>query len=419
MDMKLKNKNGPKTTKGMSNMDLLNENQYEKPKASKGKKMILILLILSVILVIAIIAVMIYVESNKVVGTTLYINEQPIEIGSDLVVTDNQEIQYISLKDLSELLGYEYDNSEYRKYSVDTTKCYIKNNKLISGFELGSKKMYKYEEGTNLDYQYYTLKYNIITYNNKLYIAMADIGTAINASCIINENKEIRINSMEYLTKKYQEQLKDRGYTVAADQNNQKALVYGWIIVNKNGVWSVLNTQFEEIIGAKYSSIYFDELNSNYIVSNTNGQYGIITNVGTIGQSLKYDDLEILNYENMLYKVKNNNKYGIMKSDGTMLANIIYDEIGYKADPANKILYTLIVPALDARSEKTIVVKQNGKYGLIYLANGEIFLQCDHLEKLYSVNELGQVYYKIEAEKRTMDLLEYLKLRNLIVIELN
>ena len=41
------------------------------------------------------------------------------------------------------------------------------------------------------------------------------------------------------------------------DQNNQKALAYGWIVVSKDGVWSVLNTNFEEIIGAKFASIYF------------------------------------------------------------------------------------------------------------------------------------------------------------------
>lgn len=349
----------------------------------------------------------------------MYINGAQVEITPDLFLTDSQGNQYISLRDLSELLGYEYDNSEYQKYGVDTTKCYIKNKNLISGFETGTNIMYKYEEGTNLDYQYYTLRYNIATYNNKLYISIADLRQALNCSCTVSENKEIKINTMENLAKICQEKLNESGYTVATDQNSQKALAYGWVIVSKNGVYSVLNTNFEEIIGAKYSSIYFDEYNLNYIVSNTNGQYGIIANTGAIQQTLKYDGLEVLNYENMLYKAKNNNKYGIVKSDGTMLTQIIYDDIGYKADPANKILYTLIIPDLNGKMGKTIVVKQNNKYGLISIKTGETYLPCDHLDKLYSVNELGEIQYRIEAENKAAGLLEYLTIRGTQTVVIN
>ena len=32
-------------------------------------------------------------------------------------------------------------------YGYDTTKCHIKDGTLISGFELDSNKIYKYEEG--------------------------------------------------------------------------------------------------------------------------------------------------------------------------------------------------------------------------------------------------------------------------------
>lgn len=43
-------------------MDLLNQNQYEKPKAPKGKKIVLTLLVISVLLTIAILALMIYMR---------------------------------------------------------------------------------------------------------------------------------------------------------------------------------------------------------------------------------------------------------------------------------------------------------------------------------------------------------------------
>jgi len=400
-------------------MDLLNANQYEKTKEKKGKKFIIILLILSIIALIGVIILMVYISSTIEPQVTLYINDAQQKFETDFIISDNQGVEYIELKALSNFLGYEYYNGEYNSYSEDTMKCYIKNKKLISGFEQDSNIIYKYEEETNLDYQYYELNYNIILRNDKLYIAMADLIVGLNVNCDINEKKEVKISTMDYLAQVYQQSLRDKGYTVVTDPNNQKAISYGWIIVNRNGLYSVLDTSFNEIIGAKYTSIYFDEKNLNYIVANSNGQYGVITNSGITEQSLKYDGLEVLNYENMLYKVKNNDKYGIMQANGTMLTEIIYDEIGYKPEPENKILYTLIIPEVDGKSGKLIVVKQNGKYGLITLEQGESFLPCDHVEKLYSVRDLEKVEYKIEAERQTMDLLEYLKLRGTEIVQLN
>ena len=121
----------------------------------------------------------------------------------------------------------------------------------------------------------------------------------------------------------------------------------------------------------------------------------------------------------MLYKVSNNGKYGIMKKDGTMLTkNIIYDEIGYNAEPDKKIVYTLIVPDLDGKGQ-TIVVKQNGKYGLIYLKDGETYLPCDHLDKLYAVNELGTIEFRVEVEKQTIKLSDYMEARKTHVVNMN
>ncbi len=399
-------------------MDLLNEKQYQKQKTPKGKKIIWALLIVSIIAFILIGILIIFLEANKVIPKTLYIGDEIKELQDGFLISDSAGNQYINLKQLSEFFGYEFDNSEYQEYDVDTTKCYIKFDNFISGFEMDSNKMYKYEEGTNLDYQYYTLKHNIIAYNNNLYIAVDDLQQALNIKYITNANNEIKIYNVKQLASMYQSKLKELGYEIATDQNNQKALAYDFIIVSKNGIWSVLDTNYQEIIGgAKYTSIYFDEYNFNYIVSNTNGQYGIISTTGHVEQSLKYDGLEILNYERMLYKVKNNNKYGIMKKDGTLIGKIVYDDIGYKADSQNKILYTLIVPKMDYLQNEAIVIKSDSKYGLMDIETGNELLPCDHLDKLYSVSELGKIYYRVEVEKQTLELSDYLRIRATQVID--
>lgn len=394
-------------------MDLLNQNQYEEPKQIKGKKVIITLLIISIIALIIIVALMVFLSANKTIKDTLYINNVQYEISDDMIVSDNEGNKYISLKELSTALGYEYYNSEYGNYGIDINKCYIKNKNLISGFEAGNNKMYKYEEGTNLDYQYYTLYNDIVIYNGKMYISIQDLAQAINVYCTIAQDNQIQINTMEYMATAYQERLRPNGYTVVTEQNNQKSLAYGFIIVKKDGMYGVLNHELQEILGLKYSSIYFDEFNQNYIVSNENRQYGIISTSGEVQHSLRFDEINILNYENMLYKVKYNEKYGIMKIDGTMLTEIAYDEIGYQPEPENKISYTLIIPELDGKSGKTIVVKNNGYYGLITLEKGEVYLPCDHVEKLYALSELGELNYKIEAEGYLLDLTEYLTLREI------
>lgn len=397
-------------------MDLLNERQYQKQETPKGKKTVLVLLVISIIAVILIGILMIFLEANKVIPKTLYIGGVAKEFPSEFLIGDSQGNQYVNLKQLAELFEYEFDNSEYQKFDIDTTKCYIKFGKLVSGFELDSNKMYKYEEGTNLDYQNYTLKHNIVAYNSNLYISVDDLQQALNLKYIINNN-EIKIYNTEQLAGLYQEKLKENGYTIASDSNNKKALAYDFIIAEKNGIWSVFDTNYQEIIGgAKYTSIYFDECNFNYIVSNTNGQYGIISTTGRVEQSLKYDDLEIINYERMLYKVKNSNKYGVMKQDGTIIGKIIYDDIGYKANSQDKILYTLIIPKLENLPRETIIVKNNSKYGLMDIETGEELLPCDHLDKLYSVNELGKIYYRVEAEKQTLELNDYLRIRGTQVV---
>lgn len=392
-------------------MDLLNEKQYQKQETPKGKKTVLVLLVISIIAVILVGILMIFLEANKVIPNTLYVNTVKKDISSSLLVSDKTGNKYINLKELAELLEYKFDNSEYQKYDLDTTKCYIANGKLISGFEMDSNKIYKYEEGTNLDYQYYNLNHNILAYNNNLYIAMDDLQKALNVKVTINTNNEINIYTTDYLAKSYETKLKDLGYTILQDENNKKALAYDYIIVSKNNVLGVLNANLEEVIGLKYASIYFDECNFNYIVSNTNGQYGIISTTGRVEQSLKYDGLEIINYERMLYKVKNNNKYGVMKKDGTLIGEINYDDIGYKANQQRKILYTLIVPKMDNLSNDSIVIKNNGKYGLMDIESGEELLPCDHLDELYSISELGKIHYRVEVEKQTLELNEYLRIR--------
>ena len=102
-----------------------------------------------------------------------------------------------------------------------------------------------------------------------------------------------------------------------------------------------------------------------------------------------------------------------------MLTEIEYDDIGYPEDTANKILYTLLVPQINGNAGTTIVVKKDNKYGLIYLDTGAIYLPCQYLDKLYSVNDLGQIKYLVEVEKNVYTLEFVLEYINTQAINLN
>ena len=103
---------------------------------------------------------------------------------------------------------------------------------------------------------------------------LSGLGLAINEK----NNNEIIINYPIILDKKIMEFVLNSNYKLI----NQTLGTF---------LSDFLNTNFEEILGSTYASIYFDEYNKNYIVSNNNGQYGIISNTGSIEKNLKYDKI--------------------------------------------------------------------------------------------------------------------------------
>lgn len=395
-------------------MDLLNQsynNYNSKPEKSKGSKIITALLIVCILLVVLIVSLMFYLKSTQAPKRILDVNGAQIEIAPEVMISDSNGIEYMSLKDLSDTLGYKYNNGAFREYEEDKRKCYIDNKNEIIGFSVDSTLMYKTTEKSEIDYEYYNLSYPILSYQEKLYIATQDIGKALNVLYNGTNPNLIVIRTTENMVEtKYNEELKTKNYNLTTDKNNMKAIAYGMLIANRDNLWGVLTPDYKEIIGNKYRTINFDEFTMSYIVSNERNQYGIISTDGSAKVDLKYDSLKIISHEPLLYEVSKNDKYGIMKKDGTMLTDIEYNRIGYPAENQNKINYTLIIPDLDGKTGRTIVVNKDGKYGLIYLSNGKTFLECEYADKIYEIEELGELKYKVQVDKKTYTLEEYIQL---------
>lgn len=400
-------------------MDLL-ENNKKKNEKTKAQKIVLILLVISIILCLIVgIAMVVLSLQAEIKPYTLSINNTNTNLNElKLIIGENDE-KYISLKLLCNKLGYNYYNGEYKIAEEDKQKCYVDNGISIIQFFSNSNKIYKTSENSNKDYEYYNLQNNIISFEDNLYIAINDISVGLNLIVSNStENNKTFIETPENWFSRTANTFKENGITVSSTNENTKALCYGYAVINKDNKYGVINLKGEELIGNKYSEITFVEYTKQFIVSNTDKQYGIITSDGSAKVNLQYDSIEILNYNPLLYKVKKSQNLGILKSDGTIIKDITFDSIGYPENKEKGIEYTLIIPNINENIPELIVVCSNGKYGLLNIESGEMFVNCT-LNGIYSASKNGVIYYIVETAERKFYLEDYIANLNRVTVKLN
>lgn len=383
-------------------MDLLQENKNNNNK-TPAQKMVLTLLIISIILciIIAIIMAVISIQGEKA-PYSIKINGKDVDLNQIQLISNAEGERYISLKTISNLLGYNYYNGEFNLVEEDKNKGYIDNKINIIQFFYDSNEIYKTSEGSHTDYEYYKLSNKIIKSEETLYIDLDDLDIALNLIVNFSSTKnQTVIETPEYWISKNSSNYNSKNISISNTSENKKALSYGYIIVSKDGKYGVINLLGEEIIGIKYNSIKFCEFTNDFIVSNTDNKIGIISSKGLAKISFQYDSLEIINYNPLLYKVEKIKQYGVMREDGSIVNDIIYKSIGYPENKEKGINKTLIIPNLNDNIPESIVVYSNNKYGLINLENGEEIVSCI-LDGLYSVTKDNKTYYIAEAQNTRM-----------------
>lgn len=407
-------------------MDLLGqENNTPKPK-SKGKKMVLNLLILSIVLLVVVIALMYVVKKNQPLKPTLYVNNESKPVISDLII-DNAEDgkKYVSLKDVSALIGYQYLGGEYPEYKEISTKGYFQNSNQIIGFELGSNKIYKTVPDTNTDFQYYDIKNKIIQKNDKLYIELQDFNETCQAIAdYSSEKNQTTITTGDSLMTQWERKIIEAGTykSVSKDFENQKALFQGLIVVGtsekNDGNYGVIDTNMKEIITPKFKEMKFDEYTKNFIVKGSDNQYGVISKDGKeIIVEVKYDSVRIINYNPVLYEVKLNNKYGVINEKGKIIANTEYDKIGYDGDKTKETKAVLVIKEVYENKDGIVVSKNNG-YGIISLETGrEIVPPVKEVSKIYAkTNSKNENEYFVEFNGQEAELSKYAEYVNTISV---
>lgn len=381
----------------MNNMALLDNEENSKKEQSGSDKLLLGIIIFLIIAVISVFGVMMYFLSTGAATETkksIYLDGVQNSVISNSIIMEN-EVSYIPIKQLANLVGYEAYNGDYIYVSEDINKCHvILESEDVIQFEKNSNKAYKIKYGKNIAHTELTLENPIIYVNNDLCISLEDITSALYIYVSISGNT-IELYSLDMLYTSYNNMVISLGYTEVIDTfANQKAILNNTLICkNSRNKYGVVNSSGEVIIESKYDDIEYVETTGDFIVT-YNGQKGIIRNQQT-KIAISYDDIEYIDYAN-LYAVTSNKKIGFFDTNGQKVIDFWYDEVGSKTGVKNASSVEFIT------TKGLLVVKANGKYGLVN-KQGTTVIDFT-LDDVYSIIYNGNLAYYIVSDGNVIDI---------------
>lgn len=345
----------------------------EQRKSKKTMKIITIIIVLLLLISLGLGGAIYYLKIKQFKFT---INGKIVnKYSSDLFVFQDNKM-YISLRDISSLVGYEYKNGGYKQYTEDTDKCYLECENEVATLERDSNKIYK-TLTEELDYSYYTLSEPVKRLNGKLYVNSNDLGIICNLELVYNqEDNKVSINTLPYIVNYYVAKYSNSSLT---NFNNQKALLYGLMTVqsidntanNQQSAeirYGVNDLSNNEIVGMKYTQIEFIEGSQEFIVKTPEEKVGLITKDGDTRVSPQYDALKQIDKDKNLYLATNNKKSGVIEKNGKILVYLEFDQIGVDTTqfPTNDIKNKYIL------FDNAIPVMRDKKWGLYDIDGKEI-----------------------------------------------
>ena len=358
-------------------MEIVGTNQDEKDKKSKKLMLWITIAIIMLFITSIILFITIYYLNGQLFK--FYINDNKIStFDKNLFIYDGDKV-YVSLDDIASLIGCKIENSSYDdRYVEDKTKRYLQSENEIVNIEKGSTTIYKTLVGQE-DYAYYEISEPIKENNGKLYINAKDLQQACNLSFSYDPEKNtIKINTLPYYVKYF---MSNNQYaSVSTNFNNQKAILYGFLITqntpntdqnNNPSLYGISDLKGQKIVGEKYTGIEF-------IVKSEDGKFGIIASNGDTKVEPRYDSIKLIDKDLKLYLVTEGVKQGIVVEkeeykEGKTLLYPEYEKIGIDLTlfPKNELKNPYVL------FNNAIPVKQNGKWGLCDI-NGNIILPIEY-----------------------------------------
>lgn len=415
-----------------------NDGEIKSKKGNMSSK-ILLVMIACILLIIVLILIMLSTKSTSTESFKIYVDGAKKDVKPEVLLSAVDDITYVNIEEFSKLVGYEYHKGEYKAATIDETKCYVESKNETSSFYLNENKIYKLEVSKQTEqYAEYDLENPIKKIDEKMYIPLDGIAKAYNVLVDIPDGKsELQIYTLDYLATLYDTYVQNWGYESIKNQSfeNQKALLYGYLIVKKqgdesNGLYKIIDTNnTKEIVLDRYTSIEFSESNEEFYVTDSsnkvgvvdangftkieplydsillidknsslymvglNGKYGVVSGKGASVIYPEYDSIGISNIAtenkyvilNELIPVYKEKKWGAFNKNGKLVLNIEYDELGYASTSVTiNGVKELVKPLIAIERANGIVVKQNGKYGLVDI-NGKELVPIA-VDAIYEVN---------------------------------
>ena len=346
------------------------ETQKKKGKNEFAIKFLIASMAFLVIIILVILALLFTIKQNTVILT---IDGKRSDFSENLIKTGEDKVNYINIKEMSGLLNAQYHSGEYKIFSTDKDKCYVQTEKETASFYLNSDKVNKLKIGDyNSDYDVCTCSTNTIEINGEFYAPVDAIETAFNISLSL-KNKQVEIITLQELVQTINDNInKDNTYNslLEEDFDNQKALLYGYIIAAKadSNLYNVMSLDLsKEIISDRYKKITFIESTNEFLVTNSLDKVGIIDKNGTNRIDQLYDSIKIINNNPKLYMVESDKKFGVIDETGKTIIHTEYDGIGLDSEtnyPEIRNQYLLL--------DNIIPVQKDKKFGLFDIKANKI-----------------------------------------------
>ena len=407
-------------------MTLIDERELQNEQEKKEKIVKLIFKII-IILIAIVIAILIYraVAINKSFKCIID-EEKNNSVSDNIMYKDNKGKIYlengkvfISIRELSNTLGYQFYNNEYKKKGEDKSKCQIKVNNIYTSYIGNSNKIYRaivknqteqerankknvsnddfeeIEDEPNVEFEYFTVEDNVKYVNNELYASLEAIEIGFDISISYTENNNtVKIYTLDCLEKKASEVRKDYVSSAEYIYKNKRLLKYGMVLVKDSegnyGVASYTDKNKEGtfVASCKYSKIDFNEGTSTLAtVTNTDKKSGLLfVNMENKqvekSTSSEYEEMKEITDKFDYFLVKQDGKYGIVNQDGNTIIPVNFEEIGIKEEKYSDLTCKYILEG------KYIPVKKNGKWGL-YNISGKKLIDPQYEEVGCDISQSG------------------------------
>ena len=380
-------------------MDFQESTQYmkEMEQKQKRKKMLIIGIIFCIVLIAFLAAVIFYLKYQDSITFKMFINNKKVLTSKTFVNYDEKTKDfYVDLEELSEALGSSFQQGsialaegenlysitgDYEK--VDINLDSDKYNKYVFEDDASKGKRAKYEKtvyGTSLiirtpadTKEIFKLNKPLKKINGSVYIHADDIEELLSISYNWDNQYRLYINDLKGLYPKYAKAATGAGYnSLSGDYENMRALVDGFIVVERDKKYGVIDTRGNIIIEAKYDRILYSQ-NSKEFFAYANNKVALIDKTGKqlIAPSL-YQDISILDQnldqDKRLYQVKKDGKLGVVTRDGKELVHPLFDVIGL--DPNNELYATLKDTII--LYDKIIPLKQGNGWGYYNISTDEL-----------------------------------------------